>query len=242
MVRPATRSQSCDAHSRFPLRCEGVLVPDGDTVAPIFESAFREYGIPNAIRSDNGPPFASTGAGGLTPLSAWWIKLGIVPERIEPGKPQQNGRHERMHRTLKQETASPPEDNIRAQQRLFDRFRAIYNQERPHEALGQKPPASVYVESTRRYPARQPQLNNRYDCEHLAVERDGHVRWGRRRVLISASLAHELVDLVPAGPSQWEVRFGPIALGILDAQRKHKGLIRPTSPKPNSEFIAWAPF
>ena len=140
-----------DAFSRFLLRCEGIQVPDTLRARPIFESAFREFGLPKAIRSDNGAPFASTAVGGLTPLSVWWIKLGIFPERIDPGKPQQNGRHERMHRTLKQETASPPKETFRAQQRAFDLFRRRYNEERPHEALGQVPPATRYEPSARPY-------------------------------------------------------------------------------------------
>ena len=132
---PALRSVDTisDAMSRYLLRCEAVARPDGAHVRPVFEAAFCEFGLPLAIRSDNGPPFASTGAGGLSRLAVWWIKLGVKPERIEPGKPQQNGRHERMHRTLKAETADPPAATLSEQQRRFDAFRAIYNDERPHD-------------------------------------------------------------------------------------------------------------
>jgi transposase InsO family protein len=148
-----------DAMSRFLVRCDGVTSPDEPTVRPIFESAFREFGLPNAMRSDNGPPFASTALGRLSRLSVWWIRLGIRLERIEPGHPEQNGRHERMHRTLKQETASPPEVNLSRQQRSFDRFRHRYNDERPHEALGQVTPASVYAPSPRPFPNKLPELD-----------------------------------------------------------------------------------
>jgi putative transposase len=143
-----------DAHSRYLLRCQAVPHPDEQSVRPIFEAAFQEHGLPRAIRSDNGLPFASTGVGGLSRLAIWWIKLGIRPARILAGKPQQNGRHERVHRTLNQETARPPTDSLPAQQRRFDDFRAVYNNERPHEALGPKTPASLYQPSPRPYPER----------------------------------------------------------------------------------------
>src|SRR5262249_32752192 len=123
-------------------------------VRPIFEAAFREYGLPVRLRTDNGTPFANVGAGGLSELAVWGIKLGIVPERIDAGRPNQNGRHERMHRTLKASTGQPPAATIRAQQQRFDAFRQEYNTERPHEALGQRPPASVYRVSARVYPRR----------------------------------------------------------------------------------------
>jgi transposase InsO family protein len=117
-----------DAYSRFLLRCQAVEKTDTPQARAIFEAAFREYGMPRAIRTDNGAPFASSAVGGLSRLSVWWMKLGIVAERIEAGHPKQNGRHERMHRTLKQETASPAAANRRAQQRVFDRFRGEYNE------------------------------------------------------------------------------------------------------------------
>jgi transposase InsO family protein len=143
-----------DAYSRYLLRCQAVRAADFGPSKPIFEAAFREYGLPDRIRTDNGAPFASNGESGLTGLSVWWIKLGIVPERIEPGKPQQNGRPERMHRTLKQATASPPASNRRAQQKRFDQFRVEYNEHRPHQALGQVTPGSCYAPSARLYPRR----------------------------------------------------------------------------------------
>jgi transposase InsO family protein len=147
-----------DSHSRFLLRCDAYPSTDASVKAS-FESAFIEYGMPRVIRTDNGTPFAFTrAAGGLTTLSAWWVKLGVVPERIAPASPWQNGRHERMHRTLKAEATRPPRANRRAQQRAFNLFRYEFNHERPHEALGQKPPASIYNPSKRTYPTKLPEL------------------------------------------------------------------------------------
>src|SRR6185312_3471616 len=121
--------------SRYLLRCQALPTTARDRVQPIFEAAFREYGLPERIRTDNGPPFASVALSGLTPLSVWWLKLGILPERIDPGKPNQNGRHERLHLTLKAEACRKPAHAARGQQRRFDQFRQVYNEERPHEAL-----------------------------------------------------------------------------------------------------------
>jgi putative transposase len=140
-----------DAHSRYLLRCQAVEKMDRARVQAIFEAAFREYGMPGAIRTDNGAPFASRAIAGLSRLSVWWMKLGIVPERIEAGHPEQNGRHERMHRTLKQEVAIRPAANRREQQRMMDRFRQEYNQVRPHEALQMQTPEDVYARSPRRF-------------------------------------------------------------------------------------------
>src|SRR6266404_137166 len=141
-----------DAFSRYLLCAQLLARPDYLNCRNALERAFKDYGLPRAIRSDNGAPFASVGVGGLSRLSVWWVKLGIMPERIEPGQPQQNGRHERMHRTLKAECASPPAATAAAQQRRFDAFRAEFNQQRPHEALGQTAPAEHYTRSARAYP------------------------------------------------------------------------------------------
>src|SRR5262249_44286476 len=143
-----------DAYSRYLLRCQAVRAADYEHSKPVFEAAFREYGMPQRIRTDNGSPFGSNGDSGLTGLTVWWIKLGIRPEHIAPGKPQQNGRHERMHRTLKEETASPPASTRRRQQERFDEFRQQYNEQRPHEGLGQQTRASQYKASGREYPER----------------------------------------------------------------------------------------
>jgi len=173
-----------DAYSRYLLRCEGAVDPDGRRVQTIFDSAFREFGLPSAIRSDNGPPFASTGAGGLTALSVWWLRLGIRLERIEPGKPQQNGRQERFHLTLKLDV--PPERDLRAQQRAFDLYRVDYNEQRPHEALGQKPPATAYERSRRFYPRPQMHVDVAPYCHQAAVDKSGSIRWQSCRSKVSA--------------------------------------------------------
>ncbi|HEY3627170.1 MAG TPA: IS481 family transposase, partial [Terracidiphilus sp.] len=142
-----------DAHSRFLIRCQAVARMDFAQVNAVCDAAMREYGMPERIRTDNGAPFAGLGLLGLSKLSLGWMKLGIVHARIQPGRPQQNGRHERMHRTLKEDTAKPPAGTLTTQQKKFDRFRATFNHERPHEALGNETPGSIYVPSARMLPS-----------------------------------------------------------------------------------------
>jgi putative transposase len=212
-----------DAYSRYLLRCEGLTDPDGDAVESIMDSAFREFGIPAAIRSDNGPPFASTGPGGLTKLSVWWLRLGIRLERITPGKPQENGRHERMHRTLKLEV--PIAKSLRPQQREFDVFRRRYNEERPHEALGDATPHTVYEPSKRRYPTPiLPPVTSGFDHDQR-LDKHGCFRWGRRKVFVSTALIGENVSLCPSVQNKWAVHFGPLFLGNIDEERLERGLI-----------------
>jgi len=213
-----------DAFSRFVLRCEIVDDPNGPAVQSVLDAAFREYGLPGAIRSDNGPPFASRGAGGLTALAVWLVRLGIRVERIQPGKPQQNGRHERMHLTLKRDTASPPAASRRAQQRRFDLWRREFNIERPHEALANKPPASLYVPSARPYPRPFRRFSVGFGGRECRVERDGTIRVDRRRVFISTALSGEYVQVEPFDQDSFTVRFGPVALGNLDADNPGSGL------------------
>jgi transposase InsO family protein len=220
-----------DAFSRMLLRCEGLLDPDGEAVREVMESAFREYGLPNAIRSDNGPPFATVGPGGLSDLSVWWIRLGIRHERIEPGKPQQNGRHERMHLTLKQDTASPPAEALYSQQRLFDLFRKMFNHERPHEALEMKPPASVYAPSTNRFPERLPPVQIDFDVEQSVVDRNGYARCGRGRVQVGRALRYQTINFASMGDRKWQVTFGGVLLGMFDETRRQLGLIRDTKDR-----------
>src|SRR5271165_7367704 len=145
-----------DAYSRYLLRCQAVEKTNTERVRAIFEAGFREYGMPAAIRTDNGAPFASAAIAGLSRLAVWWMKLGIVPERIAAGHPEQNGRHERMHRTLDQEVAQPPAANRRRQQEAQEHFRREYNEVRPHEALDMQTPAALYQRSAREYPRRVP--------------------------------------------------------------------------------------
>lgn len=206
-----------DGFSRFLLRCRAVQRPDEEHTRPVFRSAFRDYGLPRAMRTDNGPPFASTQAlGGLTRLSAWWVKLGITLERIDPGEPQQNGRHERMHATLKQETARPPRANGRAQQRAFDDFCHVYNFERPHEALADTPPAQWYEASPRPYPERQPELEYPGHFEIRQVRSSGEIKWRGEFLYVNQALIGEPVGLEPISDRHWRMFFGPVALGLLD--------------------------
>lgn len=208
-----------DAFSRYLLRCQVVPRPDSLHVQAVFEAAFREYGLPQAIRTDNGAPFASRAVGGLSPLSLWWVKLGIVPERIAPGQPQQNGRHERMHRTLKAEAATPPAAGARGQQRSFDRFRQIYNEERPHEALGQCTPASLYRPSPRPFPNRLPPVEYPAAFQVRRVQRHGEVYWKHRALFISEVLAGETVGFQPVQEHCYRLFFQRMPLGIFDLRR-----------------------
>lgn len=216
-----------DAASRFFLRCQVLPGVGGDRVRPLFEATFRDYGLPLAIRTDNGPPFGSTGLAGLTDLAVWWIELGIRPERGRPGHPQDNGRHERLHRTLKAETAAPPAATLRAQQDAFDRFRHTYNTERPHEALGQVPPSSRYTPSPRPYPARL--LPPEYPTADLVkrVRPNGTLRWHGAEIYLAAPLAGRPIGLTDCGDGRWEVAFGPLILGTID---QRLGRVVPAQP------------
>ena len=210
-----------DAYSRYLLRCCAVKKTDGEHAWAVFEAAFREFGLPEAIRTDNGTPFASRARGGLSQLSMLWLRLGIRHERIEPGKPQQNGRHERMHQTLKQETASPPERNLRRQQMAFLRFQQEYNQARPHEALQYETPASRYVGSERRYPAKLPELQYPEGAWLRRVSHQGSVRLHGVRMFVSALLAWEVVGMlqVEKDPDWLEVYYGPLVIGWMDTRK-----------------------
>ena len=209
-----------DAYSRYLIRCQALTPTDGERVKVLLEAVFLEYGLPEAIRTDNGAPFASCGRGGLSRLAIWWIKLGIRPERIEPGKPQQNGRHERMHRTLKQHTAQPPAANGRAQQRAFDEFQRYYNQQRPHEALGQRRPASLYQPSPRSYPHRLLTIDYEDGWQVRQVQAHGQFSWQGHDVFVSETLEGERIGLEPLDDRLWRVWFGPVDLGIFDAARR----------------------
>ena len=205
-----------DAHSRLLLRCQALHHGIHEQyVRPVFEAAFREYGLPLRIRTDNGTPFATVGAGALSPLAIWWIKLGILPERIAPGRPNQNGRHERLHRTLKAATAEPPAATIRAQQRRFDAFRDEYNTRRPHEALGQQPPIGAYAPSPRGYPRRLESPSYADAVEVRTVRHNGEIRWSSTTIYVSRLLIGEPVGIYEVADG-WLVRYGPAELGLLD--------------------------
>jgi transposase InsO family protein len=208
-----------DGFSRFLLRCRGLRRPLSQFARRVFESAFCEYGLPRAIRTDNGPPFSTLAPGGLSQLSVWWIRLGIRPERIMPGRPEQNGRHERMHRTLKAETAKPPRSSFGAQQRAFDRFVIEYNEERPHEALGQEVPASLYRPSLRSYPSQLPEPEYPNHFETRVAYPNGVISFGTTQWYVSNCIAGERVGLEPCDDGRWRVHFGWVPIGILDTRR-----------------------
>jgi putative transposase len=205
-----------DAATRYLLKCEAVIDIREAGVRAELERAFREFGLPNKIRSDNGPPFASKALGGLSRLSVWWIQLGILPERIEPGKPQQNGRHERMHKTLKQHTASPPSETMAEQQRAFDLFRRDYNEARPHEALGLTPPAAHYEPSPRTMPDRPREPEYGDDFIVRRVSASGHFNWkGGPLLLAGAPLCHHPIGLRQTDEDEYEIFYGPLLIGYL---------------------------
>lgn len=208
-----------DAHSRYLLRCQAVEKTDTARVQAIFEAAFREYGLPEAIRTDNGAPFASRALAGLSRLAVWWIKLGITPERIAAGHPEQNGRHERMHRTLKQEAAQPPAANRRQQQQALDQFRQQYNEVRPHEALGMRTPASVYQPSPRTFPARVPEPEYPASMLVRSVRPKGHFRWKKHDVFLSEVLWGEPVGLLPEDDRWFTIYFAQLPLACFDSQK-----------------------
>jgi transposase InsO family protein len=208
-----------DAHSRYLLRCQAVARTDTATVEAICEAAFREYGLPRAIRSDNGAPFASRAVAGLSRLALYWMKLGIVPERIQPGHPEQNGRHERMHRTLNAETASPAAANPRRQQQAFDRFRHEFNHERPHEALRMQTPASIYTASPRRHPDRVPEPEYDTGLVVRSVYPHGQFFWKNNNVFLTKVLAGERIGLEQIDDRYWCVLFASFPIACFDSRQ-----------------------
>ena len=214
-IDPLTISDSC---SRYLLRCQAVEKTNTEQVQAIFEAAFREYGMPRAMRTDNGAPFASRAIAGLSRLAVWWIKLGIVPQRIEPGHPEQNGRHERMHRTLKEATVSPPRANRRAQQRAFDQFRQEYNQLRPHQGLAMQTPTAVYRSSPRPYPARVREPEYDTAMKVRRVFKHGQFFWQHHDVFLSKVLYGERIGLLPIDDRYYRVYFATTPIARLDTR------------------------
>ncbi len=213
---PLTVQDGC---SRYLIGCQGLEGTRFKPTKRVFTRLFREYGIPDRIRTDNGVPFASNALGRLSRLSIWWIKLGILPDLIEPASPQQNGRHERMHRDLKAETAIPPSANRGAQQRRFNTFRAEYNTIRPHEALNDQTPASVYEASIRPFPTRLVQPEYPPHFELRKVSTNGGIRWDKAWVNVSYLLGGDYVGLEQVALDIWSVFFGPVHLGWLHADK-----------------------
>lgn len=205
-----------DGYSRFLLACQGLRSTAIALSKPVFQRVFEEYGLPTVIRSDNGVPFATTALGRLSTLSVWWIRLGIRPELIQPAHPQQNGSHERMHRTLKRETTRPARGNLAAQQVCFNVFRTEYNEERPHEAIDLQTPASLYQPSLRKLPRTLPELEYPRHYELRYVSRNGGIRWNSNWVNVTHTLAGQHVGLEEVGDGLWDVYFGPVKLGRMD--------------------------
>jgi len=216
-----------DGFSRYLISVSATGSTRHEEAKPLFEQAFEEHGLPEVIRSDNGTPFASTGVTGLTALSAWWIKLGIKHERIDPGSPQQNGRHERFHLTLL-EAMRPPAKDRAAQARRFAAFTHDYNQVRPHEALGLNPPASAYKPSSRAMPDRLPEPDYPAQAAVRKVRSNGEIKWNGGLVHISSALVGEAVALEETQAGKWQVRFFDVPLGVIDEDTQK--LRRPVGP------------
>ena len=222
-----------DAHSRYLLASQ-IMPEQIEPVRTALDALFCEHGLPLAMRSDNGSPFGSRGAAGLTRLSAHWVKLAIRLEYITPGQPQQNGRHERMHRTLKAETAAPPAASKAEQQARFDAFRHDFNHNRPHQALDQQVPAALYRPSPRTMPKHVPEPW--YDADHALrrIRPTGEIKWRGNLIFVSQALAGEPIGIRELEDGHWLLRFANVDLGLIDrrTQKFHRfGPGRPPRPK-----------
>jgi len=219
-----------DAWSRYLLRCQALARTDTDHVWPVLDAAFREFGLPRYMRSDNGSPFASRGAGGLSKLSVRLIKAGVKPERIAPGKPQQNGRHERMHLTLLQDAATPPAGSLRQQIRRLRDFQRLYNEERPHQALGNATPAELYTPSPRRFDGilREPEYEPGLKVRR--VRHNGEIRWRNDTIYVNQALVGEPIAL-EENAAGWIVSYGPVVLGMI---AHNDGRLRKPKPEKTS--------
>jgi hypothetical protein len=219
-----------DNFSRYLLECKALSGTLREPTQAAFRRLFCEHGLPRRIRTDNGVPFASATLGRLSRLSAWWIRLGVMPELIEPGKPQQNGKHERMHRTLKKETTQPAAANSRAQQRKFNIFRREYNEERPHEALDMDTPADRYQASPRQMPDKLPSLEYPDRFERRYVSANGGIRWKNQWVNVTTTIIGDYVGLEEIDDGEWDVYYGFLKLGRLHERHMriedHRGRLK----------------
>ncbi|MEM9621139.1 MAG: IS481 family transposase [Pseudomonadota bacterium] len=215
-----------DYSSRYLLCCEGLPSTRSDLAFTVFEQVFQEYGLPVAIRTDNGSPFGSGNAFfGLTRLSVWWLRLGIKIERIQPGHPQQNGRHERMHLTLKQDATKPASYNFLQQQERFDQFVQVYNYERPHQALQGRYPGERYTPSTRVYrPAEEPDYP--FHDRTVRITNCGRICIGKRKISLGRPFAGQLVGIREVEDKIWLVSFMQYDLGFFDEK---EGRVEPTA-------------
>jgi len=209
-----------DRYSRYILACDALESNAYEPTRTLFERVFRTYGLPRCILSDNGSPFASPGLARLSRLSMWWLRLGIGVTRIQPGRPDQNGAHERMHLTLKEETTRPPAGDSRGQQRLFDDFRHVYNDERPHEALEQRRPVTLYAPSPRPFPERLPPVEYPGHYETRKVDHTGMIRWKDERIFISHTLEGETIAFEEVDEGIWSVYYSTLLLARFDAHER----------------------
>lgn len=205
-----------DEHTRFLLECHGLKSTKGAPVKAVFDRVFREYGLPSAIRTDNGVPFATTGIHGLSHLNVWWMRLGIQHQRIEPGHPEQNGKHERMHRTLKADATKPPMANLSSQQRKFNSFRHMFNWERPHQALKGQVPGKLYEHSLREYDGKIPPLEYPGHYVIKRVTNAGTFRLRSKLLFVSKSLERNLVGLEEIDDGVWAIYLGNVLLAKVD--------------------------
>ena len=213
-----------DAFSRASLVCQAMVSPKLADVRRRLEQAFHVFGLPRFMLSDGGPPFGSNGLGRLSGLGVWLFRIGVVPVLTEPGRPDQNGRHERFHETLKKETATPPRGSISAQQAAFNRFQAIYNEERPHEALAMRTPAEAYVLSPRQLPVKPPDHRYPDGFECRRVRRDGYIKWIAKRFYLGEAFAGEVIGIEPVGDGVRDVHLGSLQLGVMHGR---SGMIVP---------------
>jgi hypothetical protein len=210
-----------DPASRYLFAVEALASTSVEAAVPVFERVFRQWGIPEQIITDNGTPFCTARAlGGLTELSKMWIKLGIQHVRIEPGRPQQNGIHERMHRTLKRDATQPPEANMTAQQRRFDSFVEEFNHVRPHQALGQERPASRVERYRRPYPSRPQPIEYPSSFQVRRVRPDGRIKWKGEELFVTAVLRSETVAMVEVHNDQWQLYFGAVHLATWNGRKR----------------------
>lgn len=217
-----------DCDSRFLISCIHLDKHSVEYVWPVFDQAFREYGLPNRVRSDNGPPFGSLGIGRLTGLSVNLIKAGVIPEWIAPGHPEQNGRHERFHLTLQQEIATPPKDTLALQIQTLESFRNDYNFERPHEALNMKKPGDCYIASNKTWNGvLKPPEYDRSVFDVRKVEKGGQIKWKGNHIYISETLREEYIGLKPSDEDHFDIFYGPVFLGKINENGLEKQKIKP---------------
>jgi len=209
-----------DGFSRYILACDAFPSTRYEGTRKVLERVFRTYGLPRCILSDNGTPFASTGLGRLSRLSMWWVRMGIGIERIVPGHPEQNGSHERMHKTLKAQTTRPPARDPKGQQRKFDAFVQEFNEERPHESLGQRRPATVYVASPRPYPERLPPLEYPGNYETRKVTRNAMLKWKKSLIFVSHTLSGQVLGFEEIDDGIWSVYYGAVLLARFDERER----------------------